>query len=62
MGSPTKEWGKLPYPGLMFFQKSTQEVWQTEPINNSVSKGDASIMHVDNNIMAVAAEARIDEI
>ena len=26
MGSPTEEWGKLPSPGLMFCQTSTQEV------------------------------------
>ena len=26
MGSPTKEWGDLPSPGLMFCQNSTQEV------------------------------------
>ena len=26
MGSPTEEWGKLQYPGLMLCQTSTQEV------------------------------------
>ena len=29
MGSPTEEWGELPYPGLMFCQTSTQEARQT---------------------------------
>ena len=45
----------------MFCQTSTQEVRQTEPINNSVRKGDASMMHVVDTILAVAAEAGIDE-
>ena len=45
----------------MFFQTSTQEVQQTEPINNSVRKGDSSIMHVDNTILAAAAETVFDE-
>ena len=61
MGSPTEEWGELPSSGLMFFQNSTQEVPQTEPINNSMRKGDASIMHVGNTILAAAVEAGIDE-
>ena len=61
MGSPTEEWVKLPSPGLVFFQTSTQEVGQTKPINNSVRKGDASIIHVGNTILAAAAEAGIDE-
>ena len=61
MGSPTEEWGKLSYPGLVFCQNSTQEVQQTESINNSVSKGDTIIMHVGDNILADAAEAGIDE-
>ena len=61
MGSPTKEWGKLPFTGLMFCQTSTQEVRQTEPINKSVRKGDSRIMHVGDNILAAAAEAEIDE-
>ena len=61
MGSPTDEWGELPSPGLMLCQTSTQEVRQTESINNSVRKGDASIMHVGDTILASAAEARIDE-
>ena len=61
MGSPTEEWGKLPYPGLMFCQTSTQEVRQTEPINNSVRESDVSIMHVGNTILDAVAEAVIDE-
>ena len=61
MGPPTEEWGKLPSPGLMLCQPSTQEVLQTEPINNIGSKGDASIMHVGNTILAAEAEARVDE-
>ena len=61
MGSPTDEWGELPYPGLMFCQTSTQEAWQNQSINNSVSKGCARIMHVGDTILAAAAEAGIDE-
>ena len=59
--APTKEWGESPYPGLMFFQTSTQEVPQTEPINNIVNKGNARIMHVGDTILAAATEAGIDE-
>ena len=61
MEDPTEEWGKLPSPGLMFYQTSTQEVTHAEPINNSVNKGNASIIHVGDNILASTAEARIDE-
>ena len=61
MGYPTKEWGELPSPGLMFRQNSTQEAQQTESINNSGGKGDARIMHVGDTILADAAEAQIDE-
>ena len=61
VGAPTKEWGKLKSPGLVIFQTSTQEVLQTEPIKNSVKKGNASIMHVGDNILAAASETRIDE-
>ena len=55
MGFPTEEWDKLPSPGLMFFQTSTQDVRQTESINNIVSKVDASIMHVGDTILAAEA-------
>ena len=55
MGSYTEEWDKLPSPDLMFFQTSTQEVRKTKTINSSVSKGDASIMHVGNKILDDAA-------
>ena len=61
MGAPTKEWGKLPSPGPMLFQTSTQEVPQIELINNSVREGNAIIMHVVNTILAAAVEAVIDE-
>ena len=45
----------------MFCQTSTQEAQQTECINSSVRKGDDSIMHVVDTILADAAEAVIDE-
>ena len=45
----------------MFFQTSTQEVPQTEPINNSLSKGNAIIMHMGDTILDAAAEAIIHE-
>ena len=61
MESPIKEWGKLPSHGLMLCQTSTQEVPQTEPINNSLKKGNASVIHVGNTILADTAEAGIDE-
>ena len=62
MGSPTDEWGELPFPGLIFCQTSTQEAWQNQSINNSVRKGDASIIQVGNTILAAAVETGIDEI
>ena len=61
MGYPTNEWGELPSTGLIFFQTSTQEARQNQYINNSVRKVNASIMHVGDTILAVAAEAGIDE-
>ena len=61
IGSPTEEWGELPSPGLMFCKTSTQEVRKTEPINNSVRKGDAILMHVGNTVLAAAEETKIDE-
>ena len=61
MGPPTKEWGELPSPGIMFCQTSTQEARKNEFINNSVRKGDARIMHVGNTILDAAAETGIDE-
>ena len=61
MGYPTKEWFKLPSPGLMFCQTLTQEVRQTHPINNIVKKVNSRIMHVDYTILADEVEARIDE-
>ena len=61
MGSPTEEWGELPSPGLMFCQTSTQKAQQNESINNSVRKGDASIMHVGNTILDAAAQSGVDE-
>ena len=61
MEAPTKEWGILPSPGLMLFQTSTQEVPQTEPINNSVNKGNTIIIHVGDTILSAAVEAGIDE-
>ena len=45
----------------MLCQTSTQEARQNQSVNNSVSKGDASIMHVGNTILDAAAETRIDE-
>ena len=61
MGSPTKEWVELPSTGLMFCKTSTEESRQTESINNSVRKGDASIMHVGDTILDSAAEAGMDD-
>ena len=60
MGPPTKEWGELPSPGLMFCQASTQGSRQNQAINNSVRKGDSRIMHVGDTILDAAVEAVID--
>ena len=60
MGSPTKEWVKQPYTGLMSCQTWTQEVQQTEPINNSVRKGDSRIIHEVDTTLDASAEAGID--
>ena len=60
-GAPTNGWGKLPSSGLVLCQTSTQEVPQTEPIKNSVKKGNSIIIHVGDTIMAAAADAGIDE-
>ena len=61
IGYPTDKWGKPPYPGPMFCQTSTQEAPKNEPINNSVKKGNASIMHMGDTTLAAAAEDGIDE-
>ena len=61
MGSPTEEWGKPPSTGLMFCQTSTREVLYTELVNNNMKKVNCRIMHVGDNILAAAAEARINE-
>ena len=61
MGAPTKKWGEPQFPGLMFCKTSTQELLQTEPNNNNVKKGNASIMHVDYTILDAATEARSNE-
>ena len=61
MGSPTDEWGELPSPGLMFCQTSTQEARKNQSINNSLRKGDVSIMHMGDTILVAAAETGIDE-
>ena len=61
MGSLTKDWGELPSTDLMFCQILTQEVRKTKSINNSVRKGYYRIMHVDDTILAAAAQAGIDE-
>ena len=59
--SPTEEWVKPKYPGLMFCQTSTKEVSQTEPINNTTKKGKSIIMNVGDTILVAAAEAEINK-
>ena len=61
MGDPTKEWGEPTSHGLMFCQTSTQEVPQTETINNSVNKGNVRTMHMENTILDATAESGIDK-
>ena len=62
IGPPTKEWGELPSPGRILCQTSTQEAQKNESISNSVRKGDVSIMHMGDTILAAAAAAEIDKI
>ena len=59
--NPTKEWGETPSTGLMLCKTSTQEVPQTEPINNNMKKGNYSIMHVGDTILDVVEEFRMNE-
>ena len=61
MGATTEEWGDPLSPGLIFFQTPTQEVLQTEPINDKIKKGNDIIMHEGNTILAAADEAKIIE-
>ena len=64
---PTKDWDDLPYPGLMFYQTSSQEVLHMEPITYKVqevfshNKRNDNIMLVGDIILAAAAEDSIDE-
>ena len=46
----------------MFCQTSTQEARQNQSINNSVRKGDSSILHVGDTILAAAAEPELMKI
>ena len=67
MGIPTKEWDDLPSPGLMFWQTSSQEVLQMEPITDkfqevlSRKKRNPNIMCVRDTILASEAESGIDK-
>ena len=54
MGRTTISWPHV-IPNL------NTKVPQTETINNSVKKGNASIMHMGDTILAAAAEVVIDE-
>ena len=60
MGAPTEEWGEPTSPGSMFYQNSTQEVLNNEPIKN-MKKVNASIIHVGNTILAAAVVTIINE-
>ena len=61
MGPPTEKWGEPPSTGIMLCQNSTQEVLQTEPINNNMEKGNFNIMHVEDTILAIAADSGINK-
>ena len=61
MGAPTKEWGEPQSPGIMFFQISTQEAPHTEAINKNIKKGNTIIIHMGDNILNAAEEARINK-
>ena len=55
MVSPTEDWYDPPFPGIMFWKTSTQEVPQTDPRNNKTKKGNASTIHVGNIILDATA-------
>ena len=62
-----KEWGDIPYPGLMFYQTSSQEVMTINPITDkdqevlSHNKRNDNIILVKDIILAAIAEPSIDE-
>ena len=66
-GILTKEWDDIPYPGIMFFQTSPQEVLQMEPITGKVqevfsrNKHNTTIIRVGDTILAAATESAINE-
>ena len=57
IGISTEEWEYIPYLGLMFFQTSSQEVFQMEPITDKPkinflrNKHKSNIMCVGDNIL-----------
>ena len=61
MGSPTEEWYDSLSPGIMFWKTSTQELLNTEPINNKMKKDNGSIIHVGDTILSAAAKTIINE-
>ena len=66
-GILTKEWDDIPYPGIIFFQTSPQEVLQMEPITDKVqevfsrNKHNAKIIDAVDTILDASEEAVIDE-
>ena len=67
MGIPTEEWYDLQYPGLMFYQTSSQEVLHTEPTTDEIkevilrNKRNIKLMRVVDTILDSASEAIFDE-
>ena len=61
MGAPTKELDEPPYPGLILFQTSTQQVLQTKPINENMKKGNARKIYMGDTILAAAADVGTNE-
>ena len=67
IGFPNKEWDYIPSPGIVFFQTSSQEVLQTEPIIDEIkesflhNKCNDNVMSVGDTILAATAESGIDK-
>ena len=67
IGITTEEWDYLPYPGLIFYHTSSQELFQMEIITDKFqevllrNKHNTNIIHVGYTILDDATEAIIYE-
>ena len=54
---PTKEWDDPQSPVIVLWKTSTQELLQTEYINDKMKKGNTSIIHMGDTILATKVES-----